>query len=329
MKTLKNFAVQRSPVRQWGLSVMVLALFLACGCKPSVEGETRAWDQNKLTLQEWSGRFANFRPAIDSRVAEAQTDFDVAKSMGDPDARAAKMREANDKLYALTTAFQEIDRKLKEYDRLKADPLMLRMPGTMLMPAMQMSDGLLRSARARMEGPVNNAGEALGRLRDASEGITRAMAPLQDAKNRAAAAPQPGQMGQPGQFGQPILPPGAMPVGQMPGQPRMGAQGMLQPGMGQPAMAQPGMGQPGMPPGMGRPGMGGAPGGNPAMAMPPGSAGQMPRQGPGGMGAPAMGGAPGFGGPRPMPPAGTPPPAGQPPTGAPPAGPVPAGAKPF
>ncbi len=325
------------------LSARWLALALAAtaapavlgGCKPSVEGETRAWDQNKLTLQEWSGRFPNFRPAIDGRVAEAQADFDAAKGIGDADARAAKMREANDKLYALTSAFQEIDRKLKEYDTLKADPNLLRLPGTILMPAMQMSDGLLRQARGRMEGQVANAGEALGRLRDASAGVTRAMAPLQDARNRAAAAagPQPGQPGgppmpvgapppgapMPGQMGQPGQPgmgmgaaPGLQRPGQMPGAP--GAPG----GMANPAMANPQMGAGAMP----RPGMPGGmagPAGNPAMPPPGMAPGMAPA-----MGAPGMGPRPGAAGAAP----GMAPAAGAPPAGAAPGAP-PAGAKPF
>lgn len=290
--------------RMW---IAALALLAAVGCKPSVEGETRAWDQNKLTLQEWAGRFANFKPAIDGRVAEAQKDFEAAKGLSDPDARAAKMREANDKLYVLTTAFQEIDRKLKEYDNLKADPNLLKLPGTILMPAMQASEQILRSARMRMDGPVSNPGEALGRLRDASEGITRAMAPLQDARNRAAAATPPtGQQPPPG------APPMAGPGGPNAGNPAMGNAPMPQVPLNAPrpgaipsmmgGMAQPGAGAggPGMPPA----------GMNPAMANP--AAGPRPQVAP----------------PPGAPPAGAPP-AGAPPAMAKPPGAAPAGGKPF
>lgn len=244
-------------LRRWAVGAALLTLL---ACKPSIEGETRAWDQNKLTLQEWVGKFPNFRAAVDGRLAEAQAEFDAAKGLGDADQRADKMREANNKLAVLTTAFQEIDRKIKEYDTLKRDPTLATLPGQVLMPAMQMSDALLREARAKMDGPVGNAGEALGRLRDASSAIDRAMTPLRDARSRAAQRPNP-----PGQPGQP---------GQAPGQPP--AMGQVQPPSGQPMAPQgvvPGTTGPNMRP-MGGPsmgpGMGPGAGLGPAVAPPPG-----------------------------------------------------------
>ena len=306
-------------IMQWGrraclVVALAIALVIVQACKPSIEGETRAWDQNKLTLQEWSGKFANFKPAINDRVAEAQRDFDAAKALGDADARAAKMREANDKLYALTTAFQEIDRKVKEYDVLKNDPALLKLSGAMLMPALQAAENMMRTARMRMDGPVSNAGEALGRLRDASAGITNACKPLEDLRMRANSMPSqpPGQMGN--------VPPGAPPMAG-------------QPGMGMPpnAGAQPALGAPpgALPPG----GLGGPVGMRPAMPMAPGVVqpgqampggapmqGQMPVGGQ--MGGP-MGMRP-MGSPGAAPMGGPPPPPGAPPKNAPPAG-----AKPF
>lgn len=282
------------------LGAAALAVMTVLACKPSVEGETRTWDQNRLTLQEWTGKFPNFRPAIEGRLAEAQAEFDAAKGIGDADERANKMREANNKLSTLTSAFQEIDRKIREYETLKNDPALLRLPGTILMPAMNASQAMLADARRRLDGPVSNAGEAVGRLRDASAGISRAMTPLQQARSQANQPQQPGQPGQPG-------------MGQPPGQAGMGQPGMGQPGMGAPpqGMARPmapGMGAPGMgAPGMGAPGMGGQ-GVAPQGQMRPG------------MGAPGAGGqmAPGMA-----------PPPGAPPAGAPPAGAAPGGAKPF
>lgn len=271
---------------------MAALLAGAVACKPSIEGETRAWDQNKLTLQEWVGKFPNFRGAVDGRVSEAQAEFDAAKGIGDADQRAEKMREANNKLSVLTSAFQEIDRKIKEYDTLKRDPTLLQLQGTQLMPAMQMSEAILREARAKMDGPVSNAGEALGRLKDASAMIDRAMQPLRQARSQVAARPQ----GQPGQPGMPPAQPGAM--GQ-PGQPGMPppAMGPAPMGAPPPAGAAPGMRPNG--PGMGpQPGM--APAAPPAMVP----AGVRPPPGPGAPGAGA-------------------PPVGAPPTGAPAAGPKP------
>ncbi len=298
----------RNPRRDWGLVVknsmmhhllrmgrmtdMAALLVGVVACKPSIEGESRAWDQNKLTLQEWVGKFPNFRGAVDGRVREAQADFDAAKAIGDGDQRAEKMREANNKLAALTTAFQEIDRKIKEYDTLKRDPTLLQLQGVQLMPAMQMSEAILREARTKMDGPVANAGEALGRLREASVMIDRAMQPLQQARSQVAARPQgqpgmppPAQMGQPGQLGQPGQP------GMAPGQPL--------------PMGQPGM-RPAMGPGAGPMGPGAAPMGAPPPAgMAPGMRPAQPGMGPQPMMAPV--------GVRPQP--------GAP--GAPPAGPKP------
>jgi hypothetical protein len=287
------------------LSAAALALMTVVACKPSVEGETRTWESNRLTLQEWVGKFPNFKPAIDGRMAEAQADFDAAKAIGDADERAAKMREANNKLSTLTSAFQDIDRKIREFETLKNDQQLLRLPGTILMPAMNASQAMLADARRRLDGPVNNAGEAVGRLRDASQAIERAMTPLRQAR---AQVQQQNQQGRPGQPGQPGMgqPPGAM------GQP-----GQMQGGMGQPG-GMPGQQPMGMARPMGAPGVGGPAMGNPGL----GPQGQLPPQGAQGMGMQmAPGVAPGAGAPPPgvMP-------QGAAPGGAPPAA---GGAKPF
>jgi hypothetical protein len=275
------------------LSAAALALMTVVACKPSVEGETRTWESNRLTLQEWVGKFPNFKPAIDGRMAEAQADFDAAKAIGDADERAAKMREANNKLSTLTSAFQDIDRKIREFETLKNDQQLLRLPGTILMPAMNASQAMLADARRRLDGPVNNAGEAVGRLRDASQAIERAMTPLRQAR---AQVQQQNQQGRPGQPGQPGMgqPPGAMgqpgqmqggmgQPGGMPGQQPMGmARPMGAPGMGAPAMGNPGLGPQGM-------GMQMAPGVAPGAGAPP--PGVMPQGAAPGGAPPAAGGA--------------------------------------
>lgn len=223
--------MRRGMARHW-LAALLLAVLTAC--KPSVEGETRAWDGHKLTLQEWSGKFPNFRSAIDGRLAEAQRDFDAALQIGDEEQRAAKMRQANDKVSVLTNLFAEIDRKVKQFDTLRRDPALRQVPPQVLMPSMQAADATMALARAKMDGPVANAGEAVGKLRDTSALLTRAIEPLQRAKDQAqqakpktpdgqGSAPPPGLPGNAGQppTGDPSLaepPPNLNP----PGVPRMG-----------------------------------------------------------------------------------------------------------
>lgn len=249
-----------------GLSLALAATLLACG--PSEEGETRAWDQNKLAMQEYSGKFPNFRPAFDERMSEAQQLWEAAKALSDKEARAQKMREANDKLSTLTYAFQEVERKLRDLDTLKQDRVLLALPGYQLMPAMQASDAMLRQARGMMNGPIGNSGEALGRLKDASAMIVRAMEPLQQARSQAVAqqqrqdvvpGAQPAAAGQPpatgGAAGMPATPPPPSSLGGMPPPAAQAA-----PPLGAPPTAPTTVPPAGSPPVLGgRPGFGGAP----------------------------------------------------------------------
>lgn len=191
------------------------------GCKPSIEGETRSFDQNKLTVQEFGGKFPSLKGALDGRLAEAQQTFDAALQLSDPDQRAQKMRDANNLITVITGLFREIETKVRDLDALKHDPTLLQLPGTQLMPAMQMSDQLAAQARAQLDQPASNAGELQGRLRDASQLLSRAKEPLERLRAEAAPKPAPGT---------------AAPAGAAPAAPQPAGLGGA-PGFGRPAAA--------------------------------------------------------------------------------------------
>lgn len=233
------------------------------GCKPSIEGETRSFDQNKLTVQEFGGKFPALKMALDARLAEAQQTFDAALQLSDPDQRAQKMRDANNLVTVITGLFREIETKVRDLETLKRDPTLLQLPGTQLMPAMQMSDQLAAQARAQLDQPASNAGELQGRLRDASQLLSRAKEPLE--RLRAEVAPKTGPAGGPPPAGAPGAPPPAAGAGMPP------AAGGAMP----PPAAVPGTPPPGATPPPA--GIGGAPGfGRPAGAPPPPAAAPAP-----------------------------------------------------
>jgi len=76
------------------LFVLLIAIFVY-SCAPSVEGETKSWDSNVQQLKRMQADYPAYADMISTKLAEAEKVFKSAESISDEEAKAEKMREAN------------------------------------------------------------------------------------------------------------------------------------------------------------------------------------------------------------------------------------------
>jgi colicin import membrane protein len=92
----------------------VFALLVGVSCKKSVEGEEKAWKANVAKLQELEAQYPGFKPALQARLASAQSVYDAASSLSD-DAKIEKLSAANSALRAgFVTDLDGLDAKIKK-----------------------------------------------------------------------------------------------------------------------------------------------------------------------------------------------------------------------
>lgn len=106
------------------LSVLFIA-FIALAiysCSPSVEGETKSWDSNVQQLKKMKSDYPAYADMISTKMAEAEKIFKSAEGISDEDAKAEKMREANNilstgcvgNLKNMLSKIDDVDRKKSE-----------------------------------------------------------------------------------------------------------------------------------------------------------------------------------------------------------------------
>jgi hypothetical protein len=84
-----------------GLVVVALGTTLLCaGCKKTVEGENKAWDRNIQKVNELATLYPGFANALHAQQKAAEDAMAAARSVGDKEAAAKKMSEANSMLDA-------------------------------------------------------------------------------------------------------------------------------------------------------------------------------------------------------------------------------------
>ncbi|MCO4760245.1 MAG: hypothetical protein KC502_02000 [Myxococcales bacterium] len=168
------------------LLVCSLALSGLSGCSKSVEGELKSWDANKLSAQEFSAKYSGFKPAIESRVAEATKDMKAAEALSG-EAKIKAMSVANAKLNTILFRFRAVERKMREWDSLKRDSDLRRIPMGVVRGPMESAEGAVRRTLHMLKTKTPaNAGEAIGRLKSAETRMTKAFAPLKALKRKAA-----------------------------------------------------------------------------------------------------------------------------------------------
>lgn len=78
--------------------ILVAFLFLVNACAPNVEGETKSWDKNVKAMTAAKADYPSFSDAIDQKLTEAKGIWEEAKGISEEDAKAEKMRTANNLL---------------------------------------------------------------------------------------------------------------------------------------------------------------------------------------------------------------------------------------
>ena len=67
-------------------------------CGPSSKNETKYWDNNKASITENGTKFPGFKGLLDARMAKAEPIMQEALKLSDEEAKAKKMKEANEAL---------------------------------------------------------------------------------------------------------------------------------------------------------------------------------------------------------------------------------------
>jgi hypothetical protein len=87
---------------------LIAAASFIIGCKPSAKNEVQYWENNKKDFAEAVAKYPNFKDVLDKKMAEAQKIWDEAEKASGDDAKAEKMKAANEKLNELLNQFTQI-----------------------------------------------------------------------------------------------------------------------------------------------------------------------------------------------------------------------------
>ena len=63
------------------LLALLTAIVLVVGCAKTVEGETKAWNDNVAQLNALIAQYPGFKPALEARLAAAKKTYDAASTM--------------------------------------------------------------------------------------------------------------------------------------------------------------------------------------------------------------------------------------------------------
>jgi hypothetical protein len=86
-------------MKKWSL-ILVAFLFLVNACGPSVEGESKAWEENLKAMEKAKTDYPAFASEIDAKVTQAKALWDAAAGISNEEEKAKKMAEANNLLGA-------------------------------------------------------------------------------------------------------------------------------------------------------------------------------------------------------------------------------------
>lgn len=89
----------------------IVAGLSAVGCKPTAEGEAKAFTRYKTSAAEYSSRWPGFKSVVDATLNEATTKMDAAKKVSGDEKKGAAMKAANEPLKALTGKLGEVKYK--------------------------------------------------------------------------------------------------------------------------------------------------------------------------------------------------------------------------
>ncbi len=106
--------------------LFTLVLFAIYSCGPSVEGESKSWKNNIKKLDKLKTDYPAYADMITKKIEEAEAVFKAAESISEEDAKADKMREANNilnegcvgNLKNMTSKIDDVKNKNRELKKL-------------------------------------------------------------------------------------------------------------------------------------------------------------------------------------------------------------------
>ena len=106
--------------------LFTLVLFVAYSCGPSIEGESKSWKSNVKKLEKLKTDYPAYADMITKKIEEAEAVFEAAADISEEDAKAEKMREANNllnegcigSLKNMTSKIKDVKDKKKELKKL-------------------------------------------------------------------------------------------------------------------------------------------------------------------------------------------------------------------
>jgi hypothetical protein len=166
-------------------SALVIA-FALIGCKATVEGEAKKWDEKVVQMQGYAAEHPNFKAAIDEHMAAATALFEEAKAKGQGEAAAEAMSAANARVDELLDLFQRIDSKKREIERLEKDRDLMSLSARVVTPAIRAADEAVDAADdALRDAAPADAAAAKVALKGAVERLDRGARELRRLRDRA------------------------------------------------------------------------------------------------------------------------------------------------
>ena len=116
-------------MKKISLLFIAMLVFIAYSCGPSVEGETKNWDRNIKELKKMQTDYPAYSDMIAAKINEAEGIYEKAKGVSDEEAKAQKMRDANNVLSSgcigdlknMSSKINEVDRKKSELKKVLKD----------------------------------------------------------------------------------------------------------------------------------------------------------------------------------------------------------------
>ena len=111
------------------LLFITVLFFTVYSCGPSIEGETKNWDRNIQQLEKMQKDYPAYADMIKAKIEEAENIYDKATGISDEEAKAKKMREANNLLNSgcignlknMSSKIDDVKEKKKELKKILKD----------------------------------------------------------------------------------------------------------------------------------------------------------------------------------------------------------------
>ena len=100
----------------------ILGLILILNCKPNTKNEQQYWTVHQKEYSDTISQYPNFKNLLDAKMIEAKKIWAESEKITNEEEKAAKMKEANEKIDELLNPFSQIKYKkegiLKSIDKI-------------------------------------------------------------------------------------------------------------------------------------------------------------------------------------------------------------------